>query len=74
MIILVIIIFALLALSDFPQLIKNRKWHEVTVLSCLYIFVFTLAVLQSLNVVLPSPAKGIQYFIINVLHLGYPKP
>lgn len=73
MIILVIVIFILLALSDFPKLIKDKKWYEVSVLSCFYVFVFTLAALQSFGVILPSPAKGIQKIIIDVLHLGYPK-
>ncbi len=73
MIIVVILVFVILALSDFPRLIKNKKWYEVTVLSCFYVFVFILAALQSFEVILPSPAKGIENFIVNVLHLGYPK-
>lgn len=73
MIVLLIFVFVLLGLSDFPPLIKKRKWYEVSVLSGFYVFVLTLAILQSSGVILPSPAKGIQRFIIDVLHLGYPK-
>lgn len=73
MIFLVVVVFALMGLSDFPTLIKNKKWYEVSVLSGLYVFVFILAALQTFGVVLPSPIKGIQSFITNVLHLGYPK-
>jgi hypothetical protein len=72
-IVLVTIIFIILALSDFPKLVKDRKWYEVTVLSGFYVFVFTLAALMTFGVTLPSPVKGIQYFITDVLHLGYPK-
>lgn len=74
MIFLVIIAFALIALWDFPDLIKNKKWYEVTVLSILYVCVFTLAVLQAFGVTLPSPAKGIQKLVVDVLKIGYPKP
>ena len=73
MVVPVILIFALMALSDFPTLIKGKKWYEVSVLSGLYIVVFTLAALQTFGVILPSPIKGIQSFITNVLHLAYPK-
>ena len=73
MIFLVIVIFVLLALSDFPKLIKDTEWYEVSVLSGFYVFVFILAALQSSGVILPSPTKGIEKFIIEVLHLGYPK-
>ncbi len=74
MIVLVIIIFIILALSDFPKLIHEKKWYEVSVLSAFYIVVLTLSVLYTAGVTLPSPVKGIQYFIVDVLHLGYPKP
>lgn len=74
MIILVFVIFILLALSDFPKLVKEKKWYEVSVLSGFYVFVTTLTVLYAAGVTLPSPVKGIQYFIVDVLGLGYPKP
>lgn len=73
MIALIIVIFILLGLSDFPKLVHEKKWYTVSLLSCFYVFVFTLAALQSFGVVLPSPIKGIQKFIIDVLHLGYPE-
>jgi hypothetical protein len=73
LIFLILIIFTLLALSDFPSLIKKKKWPEVSVLSFLYVFVFVLAVLQSGGAALPSPALGIQTFLADVLKLSYPK-
>lgn len=74
MIVMVVIIFILMALSDFPKLIHDKKWYETTVLAGIYAIVMSLAVLFAAGVTLPSPIKGIQNFIINVLHLGYPKP
>lgn len=73
MIMLVILIFTILGLSDFPKLVKEKKWYEVSVLFGFYLFVCTLSVLQSYGIVLPSPIRGIEHFIVNVLHLGYPK-
>ncbi len=74
MIILVLIVFGLLALSDFPPLVKSRKWYEVAVLSALYVFALVLAALYTFDVVLPSPIKGVQKLIVDVLKVGYPEP
>lgn len=74
MIILVTVIFCLLALSDFPPLIHQKKWREITVLSVLYVFVFTLAALQTFDVTLPSPIKGIETLIVDVWKVGYKLP
>jgi hypothetical protein len=73
MIVLVFVIFILLALSDFPKLIKDKNWYEVSVLAGFYVLVTTLSVLFTAGVTLPSPVKGIQHFIVDVLGLGYPK-
>lgn len=73
MFIIVLLIFGLLALSDFPPLVKNKKWYEVTVLSLFYLSVLTLACLQTFGVTLPSPTKGIQKLIVDVLKIGYPQ-
>lgn len=73
MIVLIFVLFILLGLSDFPKLVHEKKWYDVSVLSCYYVFIFTLAALQSFGVILPSPIKGIQKFIIDILHLGYPE-
>ncbi len=74
MIFLVILVFAVLAVSDFSFLIHEKKWREVTILSVLYLFVLTFACLQAFGVILPSPAKAIESFIIHDLKLAYPKP
>ncbi|NLO47613.1 MAG: hypothetical protein GX111_04740 [Clostridiales bacterium] len=71
---LVIIIFGLLALYDFSSLVKKKKWYEVEVLLFFYVFVFTLAMLTVNGVKLPSPAKGAQHLIVDILKIGYPKP
>ncbi len=74
MVLLVIVIFTLLALADFPQLVQDKKWKEVTLLGGLYAAVLALALSSALGATLPSPYVGLQNLIANVLHLGYPKP
>jgi Na+-transporting methylmalonyl-CoA/oxaloacetate decarboxylase beta subunit len=74
LIFLVILIFTVLAVSDFSSLVHEKKWREVTVLSILYLFVLTFACLQASGVVLPSPAKAMESFIVHGLKLAYPKP
>ncbi len=73
MIVMIALVFIVLGLNDFPQLIKQKKWYEVSVLAGLYVFVFALAALMTFHVTLPSPAKGAQHLIVDVLHLGYPQ-
>jgi phage-related holin len=68
---LIIIVFILIALADFPSLIRHKKWYEFTVLSVFFLSAFVLAVLQSLGIPIPSPMKGVAYIIHNVLHLSY---
>ena len=71
MIILLIIGFAGIALLDAPKLIRNKNWKEFIVFSKFFVFAFTIAFLQTLGVNIPSPIKGIQYIIKDVLHLNY---
>lgn len=72
--ILVVGVFALLALSDFPPIIKEKKWYELAILSVLYLCVLSLAILQSMQIHIPSPMKGAQFVISELLGLKYPNP
>ena len=71
MIFLIIAAFVLIALADFPTLIKQKRMYECTVLSIFLLFAFVLAVLQSFGVKIPSPIKGAEYVIRDLLHLTY---
>ena len=71
MIVLLIIGFAGIALIDAPKLIKDKSWKEFIVFSIFFVFAFTIALLQIFGVKIPSPIKGIQYIIKDILHLNY---
>lgn len=74
LIVLVVFIFILLGLADFPELISSRRWYEAAVLACLYVGVFILAILQATRGHIPSPMKAIHNVIENYLNLSYPPP
>lgn len=74
MTVLVVGVFLLLALSDFPQLIQARKWYDAAVLAALYLFVLTMAVMQTLQMTVPSPVKAAQFLISQILGIRYPDP
>lgn len=70
---LIFIIFGLaaIALYDLPELIRKRRWADVTVFSILYVAGATLALLLYFGVQIPSPIRGVQYLLGEVLHLKY---
>ena len=71
MIFLLLVSFAGIALLDAPKLIKSKEWKELAVYSSFFIGTFTLCVLHTFGVDIPSPIKGIQYVIKDILHMYY---
>ncbi len=62
---------AALIMMDVPQLVNKRQWGELTVFSVLLTAGVTLMLLQHFGVNVPSPIKGIEYFLKEVLKLSY---
>ncbi|GAB6152027.1 hypothetical protein JCM17380_07770 [Desulfosporosinus burensis] len=50
---------------------KKKYWRELTVFSLLLLLAFILSLLQTMGVKIPSPMKGIQYLIKDILGLSY---
>ncbi len=71
MIFLLIIAFAGIALYEVPGLVRKKYWREFAVFSFFFLLAFVLALLQTVGVKIPSPIKGIQYVIKDILHLSY---
>jgi len=64
--------FVAIALIDMPRLVKNKRYRRELVVYCILLASsFTLALLYFRGVKIPSPIKGVQYLIMDVLHLGY---
>lgn len=66
MLALVIIGYALLVVFEFIPLYKQKLWRDFWANTVIGIFSFTIAVLLSLDVKIPSPIKLIQEFITTI--------
>ena len=71
MMLLVIGIFSLIAFTEIPSLVQKKLWRELVVFSLLFILAFTVCVLHTAGVNVPSPMRGIKYFIEEVLKISY---
>jgi len=71
--IFLLLIYALIFIINVPGLVKKKEWRELTFFSILYIIAFTLGLLYVLDVHIPSPMKGLQYLIVEVLGIKYPQ-
>ena len=64
-------VFALMALSDFSELINDKRSKEIKLLSALYIFTFVLVFMKILGMEIPSFLKWLRVMILDVLKIGY---
>jgi len=71
MIFLLICVFIGVILFEVPTLIRNKHWRELVVFSIFLSIAFIMALLQTIGVKLPSPAKGIDFLIRDFLHWNY---
>jgi len=71
--IFLLLIYALIIIISVPGLIKRREWRELAAFSILYIVAFVLGLLYALDIPIPSPMKGLQHFIVDVLGIKYPQ-
>ena len=66
MVVLAIIVYAILVIYEFIPLYKQKLWRDFWTNAVLGIFSFTIAILLSLNVTIPSPEKPTREFIISI--------
>lgn len=71
MIFLPIIVFILIALSEIPELVRQKYWPELIVFSFFLLFAFVLSLLTTINVDIPSPERTILHVFKDILHLSY---
>ncbi|AFV06281.1 hypothetical protein DCF50_p2278 [Dehalobacter sp. CF] len=71
MIFLLTITFVAIGLFEVPALVRNKHWRELTVFSVLFVSAFILALLQAADVKIPSPVKGVEYLIKDILKISY---
>lgn len=71
MILFLISAFIGIAFYEAPGLIRKKLWPELAAFSVFLLLAFVISLLQTVGVKIPSPMKGAQYLIEEVLHLGY---
>ena len=71
MILLLIAAFTGIALLEARSLIREGYRRELTAFSVFLLVAFVLSLLLTIGVEIPSPMEGIQYFIKDILNLGY---
>ncbi|MDP4093383.1 MAG: hypothetical protein Q8920_08485 [Bacillota bacterium] len=66
MFIIVILIYSVVFLYDFLPLYKQKEWKEFIVNACLGLVSFTIALLLSFNLKIPSPEAPIREIITSI--------
>lgn len=66
MFMLVMIGYAILVIYEFIPLYKQKLWHDFWVNAILGIFSFTIAILLSFDVKIPSPEQPIRELITSI--------
>lgn len=66
MILLVVIIYLVLAIYEFIPLYKQKLWKDFWINAVLFTLSFTMIILISLDVKIPSPEKPIREFITSI--------
>lgn len=71
--ILLLLIYAYILIANVPGLIKRKEWKELIVLSIFYVIAFGLGIMYVLGIPVPSPMKGLQHLIVDILGIEYPQ-
>lgn len=71
--IFLILIYAFIILITVPGLIKRKEWRELIAFSVLYVIAFALGLMYVLDIPIPSPMKGLQHLIVDILGIEYPQ-
>lgn len=69
----VILIYALITILTVPGLIKRKEWRELAAFSVLCLIAFVLGMMYVLDIPVPSPMKGLQHLIADILGIKYPQ-
>jgi len=64
---LLILTFIIILIFELPGLIRKKYWKDLTVFLALLIIAFVLSLLQTIGIIIPSPAKYIETIINNLL-------
>ena len=71
MILIAVVLLFIIVMRDLPELLRKGNKRDLISYCIVFAFALTLTFLLAFKVEIPSPIKGIQHFIKDILHLGY---
>lgn len=71
MMVLVVAVFAVMAVCEVPALFREKQWRELIAFSALYGLALSYAAMLTLGMDPPSPIRIIMVFLKDVLHISY---
>lgn len=69
--IILLLIYALIAWLNIPKFVKKKEWRDLAAFLVFYTAALVLGLLYVLDIPIPSPMKGLQYLISEVLGIKY---
>jgi len=66
-------VYAIILIINVPGLIKRKEWRELIAFFVFYTIAFVLGLMYVLDITIPSPMKGLNCLISDLLGLKYPK-
>lgn len=71
MVFLLVFLFTGIILFEVPIMVRNKHWRELVMFSIFLSIAFLIALAQTIGIKIPSPAKGLDYLVEDILHLNY---
>ncbi len=71
MIALILFSFALILVSDIPDLVRVKNWKDTLVFSVIFVTGLVISILLYAGIQLPSPVTGFRYLYEDVFKLSY---
>lgn len=67
MVLLSIVLFILIALIEVPGMLRKNQKRELIAFVALLLPGMVITIMLSLNIMVPSPVKGIEYLVQHIL-------
>ena len=68
-----LLIYAFIIIINVPGLIRRKEWRELAAFSVMCVIAFALGFMYVLDIPVPSPMKGLQHLIVDMLGIEYPQ-
>lgn len=66
-VLLLIVPFVAIVLYETPEMIREKRWHDLAIFSAITLFGFIVSLLQVIGIKIPNPLKYIKLILIAML-------